>query len=132
MSGTPFDFMGGQIPAKEVVGLISFTFNLIIPGAQPVAVRTLLGSSWNLCPSPNPGGSSDGRGYILHTANGRYSDKPLSVRPTFYGKTDWGRMNYRITTRPDVNIVFLCITYQNSITSSCTTIGSGVTACIPL
>ena len=42
------------------------------------------------------------RGYIIHTANGRYSDKPLSVRPTFYGKTDWGRMNYRITTEPDV------------------------------
>jgi len=42
------------------------------------------------------------RGYILHTANGRYSDKPLSARPTFYGKTDWGRMNYRITTEPDV------------------------------
>jgi hypothetical protein len=42
------------------------------------------------------------RGYILHTANGRYSDKPLATRPTFYGKTDWGRFNYRITTEPDV------------------------------
>ncbi|CAN0455702.1 unnamed protein product [Scytosiphon promiscuus] len=34
MSGTPFDFMGGQIPTTEIVGLISFTFNLIIPPAQ--------------------------------------------------------------------------------------------------
>ena len=41
MSGTPFDFMGGQIPAKEIVGIISFTFNLIIPGAQTIWTKTI-------------------------------------------------------------------------------------------
>ena len=41
MSGTPFDFMGGQIPAKEVVGLISFTFNLIIPPAATIWTKTV-------------------------------------------------------------------------------------------
>ena len=41
MSGTPFDFMGGQIPATEIVGLISFTFNLIIPGAQTIWTKTV-------------------------------------------------------------------------------------------
>ena len=42
------------------------------------------------------------RGYVLHSANGRYSDKPVAVKPTFFGKTDWGRLNYRITTHPSV------------------------------
>ncbi len=41
MSGTPFDYMGGQIPATEVVGLISFTFNLIIPPAQTLWTKTV-------------------------------------------------------------------------------------------
>jgi hypothetical protein len=54
------------------------------------------------------------RGYILHTANGRYSDKELSVKPTFYGQTDWGRMNYRITTRPDVTSSHHEVTYLPS------------------
>lgn len=54
------------------------------------------------------------RGYILHTANGRYSDKPLSARPAFYGKTDWGRMNYRITTYPDVTNSVHEVTYLPS------------------
>ena len=38
------------------------------------------------------------RGYILHTAHGRYSDKPLYLRPSFYGRKDWGRMNFGIKT----------------------------------
>jgi len=54
------------------------------------------------------------RGYILHTANGRYSDKPLSVRPTFYGNTTYGRMNYRMTTRPDVTTTIHEVTYLPS------------------
>ncbi|MEM4658333.1 MAG: acetoacetate decarboxylase family protein [Candidatus Methanosuratincola sp.] len=54
------------------------------------------------------------RGYVLHTANGRYSDKPLSARPTFYGKTDWGRMNFRITTSPDVSYSLFELTYLPS------------------
>jgi len=54
------------------------------------------------------------RGYILHTANGRYSDKPLSVRPIFYGNTEYGRMNYRITTRPDITTSTHEVTYLPS------------------
>jgi hypothetical protein len=54
------------------------------------------------------------RGYIIHTANGRYSDKPLAARPVFYGKTDWGRMNYRITTSPDVTYSIHEVTYLPS------------------
>lgn len=54
------------------------------------------------------------RGYIIHTANGRYSDSPLPVRPTFYGKPDWGRFNYRITTRPDVSNSIHEVTYLPS------------------
>jgi hypothetical protein len=33
--------MGGQIPAKEVVGIISFTFNLIIPPASTIWTRVV-------------------------------------------------------------------------------------------
>ena len=54
------------------------------------------------------------RGYILHTANGRYSDKPVAAKPAFYGKTDWGRMNFRITTRPDVTNSIFELTYLPS------------------
>ncbi len=54
------------------------------------------------------------RGYILHTANGRYSDKPLSVKPTFYGNTEYGRMNFRMTTRPDVTNTKFELTYLPS------------------
>jgi hypothetical protein len=39
LCGTPFDFMGGQIPPTEIVGIISFTFNLIIPGAETIWTR---------------------------------------------------------------------------------------------
>jgi hypothetical protein len=41
MSGTPYDYLGGQIPATEVVGLISFTFNLIIPPAKTIWTKTI-------------------------------------------------------------------------------------------
>lgn len=54
------------------------------------------------------------RGYILHTANGRYSDKPLSAKPRFYGDTKWGRMNFRITTRPDITDSHFELTYLPS------------------
>ncbi|MFQ5729046.1 MAG: acetoacetate decarboxylase family protein [Waddliaceae bacterium] len=54
------------------------------------------------------------RGYILHTANGRYSDKPLSAKPTFYGNTEYGRMNFRITTRPDITNSKFELTYLPS------------------
>jgi hypothetical protein len=41
MSGTPYDYMGGQIPATELVGIISFTFNLIIPPAATIWTRVV-------------------------------------------------------------------------------------------
>jgi len=46
------------------------------------------------------------RGYMIHTATGQYSGNKLSdlpAVPAFYGKTDWGRMNYRMVTHPDVS-----------------------------
>lgn len=45
------------------------------------------------------------RGYLMHTATGRYSGNrmdDLPSLPIFYGKTDWGRMNMRIVTSPDL------------------------------
>ena len=36
MAGTPFDFMGGLLGDVQCHGLISFTFNLIIPPASIV------------------------------------------------------------------------------------------------
>ena len=54
------------------------------------------------------------RGYVLHSSNGRYSDKPVAVKPTFFGKTDWGRLNYRITTHPSVGYSDHQVTYLGS------------------
>ena len=54
------------------------------------------------------------RGYVFHSANGRYSDKPTPHKPTFYGKTDLGRLNYRITTYPDVTRSRHQVTYLGS------------------
>ena len=54
------------------------------------------------------------RGYVFHSANGRYSDKPTPHKPTFYGKTDWGRLNYRITTHPSVSNSIHQVTYLGS------------------
>ena len=39
MAGSPFDFMGGLLGDVKVHGLISFTFNLIIPPASIVWER---------------------------------------------------------------------------------------------
>lgn len=60
------------------------------------------------------------RGYLIHTATGRYSSNKLSdlpAVPIFYGKTDWGRFNYRMVTSPDVskttyNLTHLPSTWQ--------------------
>ena len=45
------------------------------------------------------------RGYLIHTATGRYSGNDMSdlpALPVYYGRTDWGRMNMRIVTSPDL------------------------------
>ena len=41
MAGSPFDFMGGLLGDVKVHGLISFTFNLIIPPASIVWEKEL-------------------------------------------------------------------------------------------
>jgi hypothetical protein len=41
MSGTPYDYMGGQLGNVDVVGIISFTFNLIIPPAKTIWTKTI-------------------------------------------------------------------------------------------
>ena len=41
LAGTPFDFMGGSLGNVTCHGLISFTFNLIIPPASIVWEKTV-------------------------------------------------------------------------------------------
>ena len=36
MQATPFDNLGAMMPSKELIGLMSFNFDLIIPGAQTI------------------------------------------------------------------------------------------------
>ena len=41
-------------------------------------------------------------GYVLHSATGKYDDADLPAKPTFYGNTEYGRMNMKVVTAPDV------------------------------
>ena len=36
LQATPFDNLGALLPVKELLGLFSFNFDLIIPGAQTI------------------------------------------------------------------------------------------------
>ena len=38
------------------------------------------------------------RGYLIHTATGRYDDAELPAKPKFYGDPRYGRMNLRLIT----------------------------------
>lgn len=40
------------------------------------------------------------RGYLVHTATGRYDDAELARRPVFYGDPRYGRLNLRLLTDP--------------------------------
>ena len=40
-------------------------------------------------------------GYLMHASQGKYDDAAVTP-PSFYGQTDWGRMNMKVVTRPDV------------------------------
>lgn len=40
------------------------------------------------------------RGYLIHTATGRWDDAAVARHPVFYGKTDYGRVNLRLLTDP--------------------------------
>jgi len=41
-------------------------------------------------------------GYVMHSATGKYDDADLPARPKFYGNTEYGRMNMKVVTSPDV------------------------------
>jgi hypothetical protein len=42
-------------------------------------------------------------GYVLHSATGKYDDADLSAKPKFYGNTEYGRMNMKVVTAPDIS-----------------------------
>jgi hypothetical protein len=42
-------------------------------------------------------------GYVIHSATGKYDDADLSAKPAFYGNTDYGRMNMKVVTAPDLS-----------------------------
>jgi len=54
------------------------------------------------------------RGYLIHTATGYYDMKPVPP-PIFYGKTEWGRFNMKLTTSPDVKTTEWALTYLHSL-----------------
>jgi hypothetical protein len=47
------------------------------------------------------GFSMSRNGYLLCAQQGKYDDAPVKP-PFFYGKTDWGKFNMKVITRPDV------------------------------
>ena len=40
---------------------------------------------------------------MLHSATGKYDDADLSAKPAFYGNTEYGRMNMKVVTAPDLS-----------------------------
>ena len=52
-------------------------------------------------------------GYLLHSATGQFDDKQVTP-PFFYGKTDWGKFNMKVITRPDVSSSEWQLTYLPS------------------
>ena len=49
-------------------------------------------------------------GYLLHSATGQFDDKQVTP-PHFYGKTDWGKFNMKVVTRPDLSSSEWQLTY---------------------
>ena len=46
MQATPYDNLGHELPPKELIGLMTFSFDLIIPGAEPLtAERSYISSN---------------------------------------------------------------------------------------
>jgi len=41
-------------------------------------------------------------GYLIHSSTGQFDDKPVKP-PYFYGKTEWGKFNMKVDTRPDLS-----------------------------
>jgi hypothetical protein len=54
------------------------------------------------------------RGYLIHTATGRYDDAELPAKPSFYGDPRYGRMNLRLITQPDLMSTKWDLTYLPS------------------
>ncbi len=52
-------------------------------------------------------------GYLMHSATGKFDDKEVKP-PFFYGKTDWGKFNMKVITRPDVSSSEWQLTYLPS------------------
>ena len=42
-------------------------------------------------------------GYVIHSSTGKYDDADLPAKPAFYGNTDYGRMNMKVVTAPDLS-----------------------------
>jgi hypothetical protein len=42
-------------------------------------------------------------GYVMHSATGKYDDADLPAKPAFYGNTEYGRMNMKVVTAPDLS-----------------------------
>src|SRR4029453_10510151 len=42
-------------------------------------------------------------GYVIHSATGKYDDADLPAKPKFYGNTEYGRMNMKVVTAPDIS-----------------------------
>ena len=54
------------------------------------------------------------RGYLIHTATGRYDDAELPAKPAFYGDPKYGRMNLRLLTDPSLKSTKWDLTYLPS------------------
>ena len=47
------------------------------------------------------------RGYLMHTATGRYDDADLPEQPKFYGDTEYGRKHLRLITETKWDLTYL-------------------------
>ena len=41
LQATPWDNLGALLPVKELIGLMSFSFDLVIPGAETIWSQTI-------------------------------------------------------------------------------------------
>ena len=65
------------------------------------------------------------RGYLIHTATGRYDDAELPAKPKFYGDPMYGRANLRLITQPDLKTTKWDLTYLPSEITEATAIALG-------
>ena len=65
------------------------------------------------------------RGYLIHTATGRYDDAELPAKPSFYGDPSYGRMNLRLITDPSLTTTKWDLTYLPSEVTKATAAAMG-------